>query len=47
VFELLLRLKANYFWPAEWSSMFNVDDTANQPLADAYGVVMGSSHTGE
>jgi hypothetical protein len=27
--------------------MFNVDDLANQPLADAYGVVMGSSHTGE
>jgi hypothetical protein len=27
--------------------MFNVDDTANQPLADAYGIVMGSSHTGE
>lgn len=25
--------------------MFSVDDTANQPLADAYGVVMGSSHT--
>lgn len=25
--------------------MFNVDDTANQPLADAYGIVMGSSHT--
>jgi hypothetical protein len=46
VFELLLRLKANYFWPAMWSSMFNVDDTANQPLADAYGIVMGSSHTG-
>jgi hypothetical protein len=27
--------------------MFNVDDTANQPLADAYGIVMGTSHTGE
>jgi hypothetical protein len=26
--------------------MFNVDDLANQPLADAYGIVMGSSHTG-
>ena len=45
VFELLLRLRANYFWPAEWSSMFDVDDTANQPLADAYGIVMGTSHT--
>lgn len=29
-----------------WGSMFGVDDTANQPLADAYGIVMGSSHTG-
>lgn len=28
-----------------WGSMFNVDDGANQPLADAYGIVMGSSHT--
>ena len=27
--------------------MFNVDDVENQPLADAYGVVMGSSHTGK
>ncbi|TVY88717.1 hypothetical protein LAWI1_G004163, partial [Lachnellula willkommii] len=45
VFELLLRLKANYFWPAMWGSMFGVDDTANQPIADAYGIVMGSSHT--
>jgi hypothetical protein len=25
--------------------MFNVDDPRNQPLADAYGIVMGSSHT--
>lgn len=23
-----------------------MDDTANLPLADAYGIVMGSSHTG-
>lgn len=46
VFELLLRLRANYLWPAMWASMFNVDDTANQPIADAYGIVMGTSHTG-
>ncbi|KAI1175593.1 glycoside hydrolase family 115 protein [Nemania sp. FL0916] len=45
VFELLLRLRANYLWPAIWGSMFEVDDTANQPLADAWGVVLGSSHT--
>jgi hypothetical protein len=39
-------LRANYLWPAMWGSMFGVDDTANQPIADAYGIVMGSSHTG-
>jgi hypothetical protein len=45
VFELLLRLKANYLWPTQWNSMFNVDDPRNQELADAYGIVMGTSHT--
>ncbi|KAF1979042.1 hypothetical protein BU23DRAFT_498131, partial [Bimuria novae-zelandiae CBS 107.79] len=45
VFELLLRNRANYLWPAMWNAMFNVDDPRNQPLADAYGIVMGSSHT--
>lgn len=45
VFELLLRLRANYLWPAEWNNMFNVDDPANEPLADDYGIVMGTSHT--
>jgi hypothetical protein len=45
VFELLLRLRANYLWPAMWGSMFNVDDPMNQPLANDYGVVMGTSHT--
>jgi len=44
IFELLLRLKANYLWPAQWSSMFAVDDPNNQFLADWYGVVMGTSH---
>ncbi|KAF1833840.1 hypothetical protein BDW02DRAFT_598677 [Decorospora gaudefroyi] len=45
VFELLLRSKANYLWPAMWNGMFNVDDARNQPLADEYGIVMGTSHT--
>ncbi|KAI0473912.1 hypothetical protein GGR56DRAFT_556660 [Xylariaceae sp. FL0804] len=45
VFELLLRLRANYLWPAVWASMFEVDDPANQPLADAWEIVLGSSHT--
>ncbi|KAF2727520.1 hypothetical protein EJ04DRAFT_594735 [Polyplosphaeria fusca] len=45
VFELLLRLRANYFWPAMWSSKFYVDDSKNGPLADEMGIVMGTSHT--
>jgi hypothetical protein len=43
--ELLLRLKANYIWPAEWNSMFYIDDPRNPPTADSYGIVMGTSHT--
>ncbi|HET6256794.1 MAG TPA: glycosyl hydrolase 115 family protein [Puia sp.] len=44
VFELLLRLKANYLWPAMWGSAFNADDPQNPILASDYGIVMGTSH---
>jgi len=44
IFELLLRLKANYFWPAMWATNFNEDDPENPRLADAMGIVMGTSH---
>jgi hypothetical protein len=44
VFELLLRLKANYLWPAMWGSAFNADDPQNPILASEYGIVMGTSH---
>lgn len=44
VFELLLRMKANFLWPAMWGNAFNDDDTLNPILADKYGIVMGSSH---
>lgn len=44
IFELLLRLKANYFWPAMWATAFNEDDQENPRLADEYGIVMGTSH---
>ncbi len=44
VFELILRLKGNYLWPAMWGSAFNDDDPLNPVLADEYGVVMGTSH---
>lgn len=44
MFELLLRLKANYLWPAMWANAFNEDDPLNPQVADEYGIVMGTSH---
>jgi hypothetical protein len=44
VFELILRLKGNYLWPAMWNNAFNEDDSLNARLADEYGIVMGTSH---
>src|SRR5271170_7072277 len=44
VFELLLRLKANYLWPAMWNNAFAEDDPLNLKLADEYGIVMGTWH---
>lgn len=48
VFQLILRLKGNYLWPAMWSSAFSTDGVempeASAELADAYGIVMGTSH---
>lgn len=46
VFELLLRLKGNYLWPAMWNSNFNLDGPGlkSAELADEYGVVMSTSH---
>ncbi|KOS19842.1 hypothetical protein ESCO_005678 [Escovopsis weberi] len=50
IFELLLRLKANFLWPAMWRGYpypgrsFFVDDPKNQELADQYGIVVGTSH---
>ena len=44
VFELLLRLRGNFLWPAMWNSAFNEDDPLNPKLADEYGIVMSTSH---
>jgi hypothetical protein len=44
VFELLLRLKGNFLWPAMWDNSFATDDPLNARLADEYGIVMGTSH---
>ncbi len=44
VFELILRLKGNFIWPAMWGSAFFDDDKENGPLADKMGIVIGTSH---
>lgn len=43
IFELLLRLKANYIWPAMHVNSFNMTP-ANGALADRMGIVVGTSH---
>ncbi|UWX61465.1 glycosyl hydrolase 115 family protein [Chryseobacterium oranimense] len=44
VFELILRLKGNYIWPAMWGKAFYDDDALSGPLANEMGIVMGTSH---
>ncbi len=44
IFELLLRLKGNYLWPAMWRSDFTLDHIDNAKLADQMGVIIGASH---
>lgn len=48
VFQLILRLKGNFLWPAMWSAVFSENGkcspVANAHLADTYGIVMGTSH---
>ncbi|CZR51052.1 uncharacterized protein PAC_00927 [Phialocephala subalpina] len=50
VFELLLRLKANFLWPAMWpgypnpGASFFLDDLENQKTAEEYGICISTSH---
>ncbi|OOQ89700.1 hypothetical protein PEBR_06987 [Penicillium brasilianum] len=50
VYELLLRLKANFMWPAMWpgypnpGAVFFLDGPENQRLADEYGICVSTSH---
>ena len=44
VFELLLRLKGNFMWPAMWDAAFYDDDPLNMYYADEMGIIMGTSH---
>jgi hypothetical protein len=44
VFELILRLKGNYIWPAMWGRSFYDDDPLNGPTAQKMGIIVGTSH---
>jgi hypothetical protein len=45
IFELLLRLRANYIWPAQHPGTLAFNSfPSDKFLADEYGMVMGSSH---
>ena len=44
VFELILRLRGNFLWPAMWGWAFYADDPLNGKVADEMGVIMGTSH---
>lgn len=44
VFELILRLRGNYLWPAMWGWAFYEDDPLNSKVADEMGIIMGTSH---
>lgn len=44
VFELILRLRGNFLWPAMWSWSFYADDPENSKTADEMGVIIGTTH---
>ena len=44
MFELILRLKGNFLWPAMWGNAFYDDDPRNGALADEMGIVIGTTH---
>ncbi len=44
VYELILRMKGNFLWPAMWGRSLYDDDSLSAPLADEYGVVISTSH---
>jgi hypothetical protein len=44
MFELILRLKGNFLWPAMWGNALYHDDPRSGALADEMGIVLGTSH---
>lgn len=44
VFELILRLRGNFMWPAMWTWAFYADDPQNSETAQKMGIIIGTSH---
>ena len=44
MYELILRLRGNYLWPAMWGKSIYEDDPESARLADEYGIVLGTTH---
>lgn len=44
VYELILRLRGNYLWPAMWGKALHDDDPMNAQLADELGIVISYTH---
>jgi hypothetical protein len=44
MFELILRLRGNFLWPAMWGNAFYDDDPNSGVLANDMGIVIGTSH---
>ena len=44
VFDLILRLRGNFLWPAMWGKSFHEDDPESARLANAMGIIVGTSH---
>lgn len=44
VYELILRHRGNFLWPAMWGRSLFDDDPESQRLADELGIVLSTSH---
>jgi hypothetical protein len=44
VFDLILRMRGNFLWPAMWGKSFYEEDPENAQLANEMGVIIGTSH---
>lgn len=44
VYELILRLRGNFLWPAMWGRSLFDDDPESQRIADELGIIISTSH---